>query len=106
MELMALDTARDFSNYLGQDWVKATLETLPDEVRKYLLNFAAENERNLDELRGIIEDAVSEIEEAAHRMENAAEEMESAVGTASSAAEEAGYAASSASSVLDGLGRL
>jgi len=92
MELMALETARDFSDYMKQDHVKAAFETLPDEVRKYILTFADENEQSLDELSHVIEDVVSEIGEAVHRMDDAANA--------------AGDAEASVTSALDGLGRL
>ncbi len=92
MELMALETARDFSDYMKQDHVKAAFETLPDEVRKYILTFADENEQNLGELSHVIEDVVSEIGEAVHRMDDAANA--------------AGDAEASVTSALDGLGRL
>ena len=88
MELTALETARDFTSYLERDETKEALKTLPDIIREFILNFAQENEQNLDEINSIVEDAVCELQDAQSRMESVASEADAAANGAGSALNE------------------
>ena len=88
MELIALETARDFTNYLERDEVKEALKTLPDHVAGFITHFAQENEANLDEISSAVEDAVAYAQEAQGRMESASREADDAANDAGSVLQE------------------